>query len=398
MNDVESVENKESEYEMSSVVSGMIDNDHENEMTADSKTTVHEAKKAAASKPVEVTNSGVVMQKFEEKAMKESKPREGQGSCGNGSKSNGKEGRSGDNSSLPTNNERKNMRERPKHEKDRRHKRDSSRKRDELKDDSRVTKKKNDEKETRRNEEKDSRKEGDKFRKNDRKDEKMTSKRWDNKEGKTKGEREAKRCENAEKVEPEPTKESRRKEHGEKRKSDASRSDHKRPRLRSYGSHDEQRSDSSKSDQKFLSEISDVKKVVEVNEVDTVVRNETDPLLLSQKKAGLNSRTSKAVDSIDGTEGHGASDQKLLDEIKVSIEKELERKVEAIPTSSNYNMPNLTVELQSGGEKRVTRENIFEGAIPHFNARQKIKMILLSESERKAADRSSKKKTGSKMI
>lgn len=130
-----------------------------------------------------------------------------------------------------------------------------------------------------------------------------------------------------------------------------SRSDHKRPRLRSRGSRDEQRNSSTKTDQKFLSETPDVKKIVEVNEVGPVVRNETDPLLLNQKKSGLNSRiTSKAMDSVDGAEFREASDQKRLDEIKVSIEKELERKVEAVSASNNYNMPNLTVELKSGGE------------------------------------------------
>ncbi|VDK69033.1 unnamed protein product [Onchocerca ochengi] len=221
--------------------------------------------------------------------------------------------------------------------------------------------------------------------------------KWD-KEEKTKGgERESRRCEIAEKVEPEFKKESKHKEHGDKRKSDTDRSDHKRPRLRSHGSRDEQRNDSNRTDQKFLTETSDVKEGVEISEVGSVVRNETDPLLLNQKKSGLNSRTTlKAMDSVDGTEIHEVADQKRLDEIKISIEKELERKVEAVPTSSNYNMPNLTVELKSGGEKRVTRENIFEGATPNFNARQKIKMILLSESERKAADRSSKKRSGVK--
>lgn len=130
-----------------------------------------------------------------------------------------------------------------------------------------------------------------------------------------------------------------------------SRSDHKRPRLRSHGSRDEQCNDSSMMDQKFLSETFDVKKVAGNSETDSAVRNETDPLLLGSKKSGLNSRTtSKAMDSADGTEMHEASDQKRLDEIKVSIEKELERKVEAVPVSSSYNMPNLTVELKSGGE------------------------------------------------
>lgn len=102
-------------------------------------------------------------------------------------------------------------------------------------------------------------------------------------------------------------------------------------------------------DQKFLSEISDARKVVEISEVNSVVQNEIDPSLLSQKKSSLNSRTtSKAMDSFDGAEVREASDQKRLDDIKISIEKELERKVEAMPVSSNYNMPNLTVELKSG--------------------------------------------------
>ncbi|VIO95169.1 Zinc knuckle family protein [Brugia malayi] len=392
---VESAANKGSEYEMSSVT-GIVDKDHENEIT-DNKIT-HEVKKAAMLKSVELMDSGTLEQKSEEKAIVESKPRDDQEGCGSGKKADEKEGRSGDSSSLPKGNDKKNVREHLKHEKDRRRKHDLSRKREESKDDSRITRKRNDERETKRSEEKDSRKQGDKFRKNDRKDEKLENKRWDNREGKTKGgEREPKRSGNAEKPESEMKKESRHKEHGEKRKNDTGRSDHKRPRLRSHGSHDEQRNASNKSDQKILSEISDIKKVVEVDEIGPVVRNETDPLLLSKKKSGLNSRVaSKIVDSVDGTKVHESTDQKVLDEIKVSVEKEIERKVEALPTSSNYNMPNLTVELKSGGEKRVTRENIFEGATPYFNARQKIKMILLSESERKAADRSSKKRSGVK--
>ncbi|KAL3997151.1 DWNN domain family protein [Acanthocheilonema viteae] len=397
VNAAENVENKGSEHEMNSVVTGMVNKEHENGMTADVK--VHEVKKAAVLKSVELTNSGMPAQKSEEKAMKGSKPREAQEGSENGKKSDGKEGRNSDSSSLSKNNERKNAKECYKHEKDRRHKHYLSRKRDESKDDSRITRKRNDEKETRRNEDKDSKKESDKFRKNDRNDEKIESRRWDNKEEKTKvGEREPRRCENTEKVELEFKKESRHKQHGDKRKSETSRSDRKRPRLRrSHGSRNEQRNGLNIADQRFLPETSDVRRAVEVSEVDSVVRNETDPLLLSQKKLGLNSRTtSKAMNSVDGTEIHETSDQKRLDEIKVSIEKELELKVEAAPVSSNYNMPNLTVELKSGGEKRVTRENIFEGATPHFNARQKIKMVLLSESERKAADRSSKKRSGVK--
>lgn len=129
------------------------------------------------------------------------------------------------------------------------------------------------------------------------------------------------------------------------------RSDHKRTRMRSRGSRDEQRSSSGKSDQKLLLETSQVKKAVDVGEIGSVVRNETDASLLCENKSELNSWvTSKATDRVDGTEVHGAIDQKQLDEIKVSIEKELDRKVEAVPISSNYNMPNLTVELKSGGE------------------------------------------------
>ncbi|VDK75301.1 unnamed protein product [Litomosoides sigmodontis] len=393
VNASENIGNKESEYEMCNVVTGMVNNGNENEMTVD--VSVREVKKVAAVESVELTNCGLPAQKSEEKTVKESKVREAQEGYENG-KSDGKE-RGYDSSSFSKNNERKNARGRLKHEKDKKRKRDFSRKRDESKDDSRMTRKRSDEKETRRNEDKDSRKEGDKFRKNDRNDEKIESRRLDNKEEKTKSsERELRRLENSEKVGLELRKESKHKQHGDKRKTETNRSDHKRPRLRSHGSRDEQCNDSM-TDQKFLSETFDVKKVAEGSETDSVVRNETDPLLLSPKKSGLDLRTtSKAIDPVDRNEMHKASDQKRVDEIKISIEKELERKVEAIPASSSCNMPNLTVELKSGGEKRVTRENIFEGATPHFNARQKIKMILLSESERKAADRSFKKKSGMK--
>ncbi|KHN70660.1 E3 ubiquitin-protein ligase RBBP6 [Toxocara canis] len=86
--------------------------------------------------------------------------------------------------------------------------------------------------------------------------------------------------------------------------------------------------------------------------------------------------------------------EKKLDDIKVSIENELagERKVDT-PTSgdSQRDKPNITVELKYGGEKKVTRENVFENSVPQFNARQKIKMILLSESERFAADKAKKR-------
>ena len=94
-------------------------------------------------------------------------------------------------------------------------------------------------------------------------------------------------------------------------------------------------------------------------------------------------------------------------------------------TETQKDMPNLTVEVKVGGEvllkfcewcltdvktfslvsfyavllcyymlylqKKVTRENIFENAGPTFNARQKIKMILLSESQRFAADKARKR-------
>lgn len=178
VNAVESLENKGSEYEMSSIVGGMVDDNHESEITVDGRVAMHGVKKAVVLKSMELTNSGISEQKFDEKTMKESKPKEVQESCGNGKKSDGKEGRSSDNSNLPKNSERKDARERPKHEKDRRHKRDLSHRRDESKDDSRITRKRNDEKEIKRNEEKDSRKEGDMFRKNDRKDEKMENRRW----------------------------------------------------------------------------------------------------------------------------------------------------------------------------------------------------------------------------
>lgn len=170
----ENAENKESEYEMCNVVTGMVKNGNENETTVD--VSVREVKKAAALESVELTNCELQAQKSEEKTVKEIKAKEAQEGCENG-KTDGKERRNSDSSSLPKNNERKNAREYLKHEKDRRHKRDLSRKRDESKDDSRITRKRSGEKETRRNEDKDSRKEADKFRKNDRNDEKIESKR-----------------------------------------------------------------------------------------------------------------------------------------------------------------------------------------------------------------------------
>ncbi|MFH4974791.1 hypothetical protein AB6A40_001500 [Gnathostoma spinigerum] len=99
-------------------------------------------------------------------------------------------------------------------------------------------------------------------------------------------------------------------------------------------------------------------------------------------------------------------EKRRLNEIKTTIEKELAagRKTEKLTEKLNKTStidtprtekPNLTVEVKSGGEKKVTRETIFENSIPQFNARQKIKMILLSESERSAADRAKMRK-GSK--
>uniref|UniRef100_A0A183EBM8 Shugoshin_C domain-containing protein n=1 Tax=Gongylonema pulchrum TaxID=637853 RepID=A0A183EBM8_9BILA len=38
-------------------------------------------------------------------------------------------------------------------------------------------------------------------------------------------------------------------------------------------------------------------------------------------------------------------------------------------------------------KKRISRENVFEGAAPQFNARQKITMILMPDKDRQAADR-----------
>lgn len=79
----------------------------------------------------------------------------------------------------------------------------------------------------------------------------------------------------------------------------------------------------------------------------TVMKNDSDPSSLNRKQT--NSRKMEASDSVTRVEAQ-QTDQKRLDEIRVSIENELERKVEAVSSSSSFNLENLTVELKSGGE------------------------------------------------
>ncbi|VDN03133.1 unnamed protein product [Thelazia callipaeda] len=286
--------------------------------------------------------------------------------------------------------------ERHRHGKSRKRKHDSHRRRDDsYKEDCRGSKTRKDERDSRKSDEhQDSRKENIKSRKSDK-----TSEKRDRK-GKSRGvEKESKRSEPTEKNKTDCSKEMRRKERGEKRANDVDRvgGDNKRSRTHSNDSRDEQRDSPIKIDHKPAADTSVVfKKDSEVEQVSSAIQNETDSLLLARKTSSVNVRlSSKIVESDEQTVVHKKLDQKRFDEVKVSLQKESERKADlsSVPIAA---MPNLTVEVKSGNEKRVTRETIFEGATPNFNARQKIKMVLLSDSERKAADRLSKKKFGLK--
>uniref|UniRef100_A0A0M3HZ17 RING-type domain-containing protein n=1 Tax=Ascaris lumbricoides TaxID=6252 RepID=A0A0M3HZ17_ASCLU len=187
--------------------------------------------------------------------------------------------------------------------------------------------------------------------------------------------------------------------HSEKRRCEADRDEQKKPRESATGvtKRNEERPRESKSKEE---EHAEKGKRIRKDE-ESVVRSEkkdVDKVSNVNKEEPIKKITHRRErDETNKSSVKDDSETKKLDEIKVSIENELasERKLDTSTSStsgeSHRDKPNITVELKYGGEKKVTRENVFENSVPQFNARQKIKMILLSESERFAVDRAKKR-------
>lgn len=160
-------ENKESDYEMRSVVGETIDNDHEHEheLADEANVSTGDLKQAVELQNTKIKASHTKLES-EQKAVEESKSEVTQKGSLSGRKSDEKSSDSG----LPKSYVRMDEEKHSRHEKNRKHRRESHHKSSGSRDSYRGSEKRSIERESRRKDEKDSRKENEKSQKSERRD------------------------------------------------------------------------------------------------------------------------------------------------------------------------------------------------------------------------------------